>query len=231
MFAEDLLVPEPVPFMPPAPLAATTIEGRDAGVLRAILRPDVNLAVWHRTMDATLARDAVRLSESRFKDIDVIVGPEATQLIGVLSPLSAFPGGEVIRADVSFLFGAFMQLFPGPVRLCLEKVTGDHCAKFHVDYLRARLITTYVGPGTEWLPEPSVNREVLHHPPDCPCDANKQISRPGTHPRQAAAGDVLLMNGQRNDDGLPGLVHRSPALGSIFGGIRIVLALSTVGGG
>jgi hypothetical protein len=231
MLAKNHLVPEATPPLTLRTGTAATVEGRDAGVLRAILRPDVNLAVWHRTLDGTLAQDAVLLSESRFKGIDVVVAPDATQLVGVLAPLCAFPGGQLMRADVSFLFGAFAQLFPGPVRLCLERVTGDHCAKFHVDYLRARLITTYVGPGTEWLPEANVNRDVLHHPPDCPCDANAQIARPGTRPRQASAGDVLLMNGERNDDGLPALVHRSPSLGSIFGGVRIVLALSTVGDG
>jgi hypothetical protein len=86
MLAEALLVAEPAPFVSARILAAATVEGRNAGVLRTILCPDVNLAVWHRTLDATLVRDAVLLSERRFKGIDFIVAPDAQPLLGVPAP-------------------------------------------------------------------------------------------------------------------------------------------------
>ena len=40
----------------------------------------------------------------------------------------------------------------------LAIVTTDSCRKFHADYVKARLITTYVGTGTQWIEGADVAR-------------------------------------------------------------------------
>ena len=37
------------------------------------------------------------------------------------------------------------------------------CPRFHTDYVKCRLVTTYVGPATQWLPHDLVNRSKLGH--------------------------------------------------------------------
>ncbi|GAA3254352.1 hypothetical protein GCM10020258_12030 [Sphingomonas yabuuchiae] len=60
------------------------------------------------------------------------------------------------------------------VEVRIERVTGNGCWKFHADYVRLRLITTYCGQATQWLPQ------------DAPDE---------TAPRALSAGDVGLFKG------------------------------------
>jgi hypothetical protein len=96
-----------------------------------------------------------------------------------------------------------------------------------MDYVRYRLITTYVGPGTEWVPEEAVRREALDHPTDCPCDANKEIVRDPSAIRHAVPGEVIVMKGALHP-GRRGAIHRSPAIEGT-GRVRVLLIASTVG--
>lgn len=116
---------------------------------------------------------------------------------------------------------------PGMVRAQLAAIRGDQCRKFHCDYVRYRLLSTYVGPGTEWLPEEAVRREALEHPAACPTQANARAVRDASGVRRAAAGDVLLMKGALHPDSR-GAVHRSPPIENT-GVVRLVWTLSTVG--
>jgi len=113
------------------------------------------------------------------------------------------------------------------VRLSFAVERTDKCRKFHVDHLRFRLITTYLGPGTEWAPGDQVCHEAMGHPSDCPCDANKDIVRDLASVRHARAGDVLLMRGTQNSRE-EGAVHRSPSIQEA-GITRILFVVSTVG--
>ncbi|QRM33208.1 DUF1826 domain-containing protein (plasmid) [Microvirga sp. VF16] len=60
---------------------------------------------------------------------------------------------EWLVNDLSFLGLMFEQL-TGAQRLCLrlDVIEDDACRKFHVDNVFYRLVTTYRGPGTQWLP-------------------------------------------------------------------------------
>ena len=46
----------------------------------------------------------------------------------------------------------------------LEVVRTDSCRKFHADYVTARLITTYLGEGTQWLDEADADGETDAEP-------------------------------------------------------------------
>jgi hypothetical protein len=57
-----------------------------------------------------------------------------------------------LSADVATLARLYGRILDRRVvRLRLETVTGDACSHFHVDRVRVRLLTTFLGPGTEWL--------------------------------------------------------------------------------
>ena len=99
--------------------------------------------------------------------------------------------------------------------------------KFHVDNLRYRMITTYVGPGTEYVPEAYVNRHALERSFCDPTSANRAIVRDERFIFRASPGDVLLMKGFGASRG-GGAVHRSPPIEGTEER-RVVLVVSTVG--
>ena len=107
-------------------------------------------------------------------------------------------------------------------RVSFGAVRSDQCRKFHVDYLQLRLISTYVGPGTEWVVAGDVRRDALSHPSFDPDQANRSIVRREAGVRRAQAGDVLLMKGRLGGDGL---VHRSPPIEAL-GLVRVVLVVT-----
>jgi hypothetical protein len=97
--------------------------------------------------------------------------------------------------------------------LKLERVADDACRKLHHDYVPHRLVVTYRGPGTQWLPrahEPALGDERLNVPADWLCDV----------PRFTAA----LFAGRLLPGGNP-VLHRSPPiLGT--GQVRLVLTIN-----
>lgn len=114
---------------------------------------------------------------------------------------------KLLRADILALarrFAAFMQV--ETVRLRLEAVTTNACRKVHADYTDLRLISTYYGPGTDYLP------------------AGAEPSESSLH--RMAAGDIGLFKGRLyGEDHLPCL-HRSPPIEET-GEVRLVLVIDT----
>ncbi|MBQ0819196.1 MULTISPECIES: DUF1826 domain-containing protein [Microvirga] len=109
---------------------------------------------------------------------------------------------EWLGNDLSFLGLMFSQL-TGAQRLCLRlKVTeNDVCRNFHVDNVRYRLVTTYRGSGTEWVPP----HALIALPPSSPI--------PSGQVRQLERGWIAIMRGCCGATaGHPGVLHRSPAI-------------------
>ena len=104
----------------------------------------------------------------------------------------------------------------------LEVLADDGCVFWHQDSVPFRLVATYRGPCTEWVP------------PDCskePCAVASLI--PST--REGSHHDVALFKGRGESRkgssllGHPGIVHRSPRI-SGSGIQRVVLILDIPAG-
>ncbi len=202
--------------------------GPPRGWLEPLHRPELELVSWSRALppwlgpmlegwaarfparyERTLATSA---SPRELEDAVLGLGEDARRwltrdLAGLLAGLAEVAQTRHLRVS----FGA---------------VRSDQCRRFHVDYVRYRMVTTYVGPGTEWAPDAAVSREALDHPPGCPCDANKAIVKDSSAIRHAVSGEVLVMKGARHPD-RRGVVHRSPSIEGT-GQTRVVLAASVV---
>lgn len=110
------------------------------------------------------------------------------------------------------------QLTGAPVlRVRLEVVDDDHCRKFHVDDVRLRLVTTYRGPGTEWVaPRMAVKLAIGEDPS---LDAIRQLGR----------GHIAVMRGRKGaTTEAPGILHRSPPIAGT-GIVRLFLAIDELG--
>ena len=208
-----------------APLAATELvkieqesaERRavfdsDLSVLSDIYQPDVNLSVWNREIDPELKGEAEALMKSNpsFQKSLGVRGYEAHAALKFFSPNQRY---GALRADMAGLIDAFSYLFDlREVGLRLGVLDKAMCPKFHVDKVPCRLITTYTGSATEWLPHDRVNRRFLG--PDIPTIV-------GSEPGICESGDieiietgaVALLKGEswEGNEGC-GLVHRSPSI-------------------
>lgn len=197
-----------------------------ATVLEEIHDEHVSLVSWQRTLPAGLEHALSDWAHSDFATLDAIVPTLACDLSHATAGIAA-PYCDWLVQDLALLVERFGDLTRSTcVRVCFGAVRTDQCRKFHYDYLRFRLITTYVGPGTEWLPDAAVDWAALAHPVTYPTDANQQIVRRQNDVRRANPGDVLVLKGA-GQSSRRGAVHRSPPI-EASGAVRVVLAVSTL---
>lgn len=201
--------------------------GADVRVLQHLDQEEVSLVSWRRELpsglDDQLAEWARRFPAAFDEILSMPNYDLSTATHGLAEPARAW-----LTIDIAVLLARLAgRADARRLRVSFGAVRADQCRKFHVDYVRYRLVTTYVGPGTEWVPDDAVSRDALNHPVDCPCDANKEIVRRASAVRHAHAGEVLVMKGARHERG-GGVVHRSPPIEGT-GRVRVVLIASTVG--
>lgn len=95
------------------------------------------------------------------------------------------------------------------LRIRIRLLEDTMCPRFHCDNVTVRLVTSWLGPGSEWLPEHALDRRGLGAAsPDKP-----EIVVDATAIERLDTGDVALIKGSGwREEGHRGLVHRSPAL-------------------
>ncbi|MGF7158772.1 hypothetical protein FHS85_000382 [Rhodoligotrophos appendicifer] len=116
--------------------------------------------------------------------------------------------------DIAFLAHLFQDLTGAQtVQVRLEAVDDDGCRRFHADAVHFRLVTTYRGPGTQWISP----RALCGRAPASP------VSREAI--RQLDRGTVAILRGSKGETPeRPSLLHRSPPIeGSNI--VRLFLAI------
>lgn len=196
--------PSPLPAVPPH-----WAFGDDIAVLPHIFDEAITLAVMTRKLDRALAASVqAQLGATRAVGWHWRGRPGAEMREDLARHLPAPSQAAALLDDVEAIAEAMAYLFEtDTIGIRLRTLDGTMCPRFHVDNLAVRLITTYAGPGSEWLPEHAVNRAGLGAPradkPEIVADA-AAIERLGI-------GDVALLKGDGwiGNEGR-GLVHRSP---------------------
>jgi hypothetical protein len=196
-----------------APALRQAVFGRSPDMLSDIYRDDVNLAVWQRAPSPGVAAESKALLADRGATGDRLTLPVSRldRLESVLPGLVRYPK---LAADVRLLADMFSCLFElDRVGLRLAPLTRSMCPKFHVDRVCCRLITTYAGTGTEWLPDGQVDRRKLGTGSGGLSDADSGLYPSPDAIQVLAPGDVALLKGEawEGNEGA-GLVHRSPAV-------------------
>lgn len=216
------LAPSPL-HHPPSLLTHRTAD--DERVLDDIHHADVDIAAWTRGLPDGLEEELDAWTRSVRPRVDTVVATRGADLRRTLADLPGGPARDMLEADLRHLLARFGQLAETEhASLRFGIIADDRCRKFHVDRVALRLVTTYVGPGTEWLPELAVQRGAMICPPDCPHDANNAIVANRTLIEHARPGDVVLLKGLSYGPHARGAVHRSPPLAP--GQVRLVLILT-----
>lgn len=198
-----------------------------ATVLADIYRDEINLAVWQRTPQPEIAltvQDLVR--RSQLVQLSLAVSPSTAQLS--ISKALNVDTHDALCEDIVELVDMFSELFDC-AQLGLRFTTLDRamCPRFHVDRLGCRLITTYTGAATEWLPHERVDRSRLGMASAGLADHASGVYASEQHVQRLEPGDVALLKGEgwEGNEGR-GIVHRSPAIPA--GEKRLLLTLDSL---
>lgn len=193
-------------------------QSQSSEVLTEIFDPSVNMVIWQRQADPAIAAYSQWLATASaettgipaFTALQAVVEPaELPGLLGQRLP-DALGKTEFI-ADLQLLSQMLTCLMDcSAVGFRLKLLQQAMCPRFHTDHVALRLLVTYFGTGTEWLPEapsPGLGRSLQM-------------------PQQLGAAEVALLKGsawQGNEAGA--IWHRSPAAATP----RLLLSLDPVG--
>lgn len=197
---------------PRAELGSSTRLVTQLADLAELASPEVSVCVLRRRIDPDVegfAREQLLpqpLSET------LLVDPGAPDLAPLAAGAPRSPGREAFLHDVRGLISLFADLTGCPrVGVRLARLDKPMCPRLHADMVTVRLVTTYVGPGTEWAEHAAVRRDRLGHRANGVPDEVSGVLRAGARLRRMAPFDVGLLKGEAwpgNRD--RGAVHRSP---------------------
>ena len=183
----------------------------DISVLPRIFEDAINIAIFQRPLPADIAFSAqAQCQTDRAWQYSWLGHPDEAFIADLRRRLPAPEAATPLIDDMATIAEAIAFLFDTQtIGIRVRLLNSAMCPRFHCDNLPARMVTTYFGPGSEWLPEHAINRDGLGAPhpnrPDIATDASA-IQR-------LLPGDIALLKGSGWEGcEAHGLVHRIPAL-------------------
>jgi hypothetical protein len=184
-------------------------------VFADIYRDDINIAIWQRTLSdpLLLAVNEILKTATRLEIAEAVTAKSVhSKLYQTLGETDAV---KVLSDDITLLVDMFCCVFDLK-RAGLRLTALDHamCPRFHFDRIPCRLVTTFHGVATEWLPHQLVDRSKLGAGHQGKTDEQSGLFHSIDDIRQLSQGDVALLKGEfwQDNEGA-GLVHRSPVQG------------------
>lgn len=188
-------------------------------VLSDIYKEEINIAIWQRQKQFSV-KEFLALNPTFQKEM--ILTPQ-----DALSRVSESFNNNMseVSEDIALLVDMFCYLFElNQVGMRLKVLDKAMCPKFHVDKVPCRLVTTYEGIATQWLPHEVVDQTKLGWGCNGLPDSESGLYKSESDIQQLNCGDVALIKGTLWDGNEnAGLVHRSPGL--IANEKRLILTL------
>ena len=171
--------------------------------------------LWHeRELEPRVASALEELTWAEPFESQAMLDVLEPDLDAFLRPVSNPLAREFLEQDIASLarsLGAAMGRRHLHGQLAI--MARDGCRKFHADNVSLRLLCTYVGPGTEWIPNENVERRNLARTDVDFETANRSVLRRPDGVRRCGAGDILILKGEAFDRNRgSGAVHRSPPI-------------------
>lgn len=193
--------------------------------LSLITRNGIEGVIWRRSIpkfvyDSITSLSIIPMTEYRVESKPGDVGQHIIEFLEASGNKSSL-ALEWLAEDVNGLATEFASILSVEnIRLRVEVVNDDACRKFHRDAVKARLICTYRGPGTEYkINDPNNGPEQTDTvPTGCPIllKGKSWPSHPSTgYPRQ---------NDPWQLDRRATLLHRSPAIEN-KGTVRLIIVI------
>ncbi|MGD1924733.1 MAG: DUF1826 domain-containing protein [Paracoccaceae bacterium] len=123
--------------------------------LSYLARPEMAAVIWRRQPLQTFQDWIDDLEAEALPNARVILRPDAVRSaveeICTVSGTPAHPEQDWLVGDVATLADSFAKMMGAPfLRLRRDVVNTNACRRFHIDAVRARLICTYRGTGTQY---------------------------------------------------------------------------------
>lgn len=211
------MIPAPNPIPRPKPVHAVVAQdvllGREPDILNDIHAPGVAAAVWQRAPAEDFQKWIDALPFAQLPALRTVVpvhlAEAAVQAACQKAGTPPGPEQDMLASDAGALALMMANIMDvRQVRLRLDVASGTMCPKFHIDQVPARLLCTYRGKGTEYVPVTSETR----------AERIRQV-------RTGAVG--LFRGGAWPGPEETGLLHRSPAVSSL-GEARLLLVIDAV---
>jgi hypothetical protein len=187
------------------PDRCVSVSSNDPRILLSVHRPEVHLAIWHRDLPNTLSGRDLRPLMAAAPFTAIANAPPAA-LTDRLAEVLPAPAPTDLLLDIADLALAFTMLdgHRGAVRVRLEALIHNGCSRWHADAIGLRLLCTYRGPGTEYLPLDGGAAAARELP----------IGAPHRSMGRIATGAVAILKGEAHP-GAAGraCIHRSPSAG------------------
>jgi len=199
-------VPAPRARTPLVESSARSVD--DVAGLSALFEDRVNVVTLSRRLEPALIEEArMVLARPSFRLLMSVAPGEGPSAFGPHT--TALPH---LAAELHFWTDVLAELTGCElVGVRLARLETAMCPRFHIDKVTVRVVSTFVGSGTEYLAEEDVDRRWLGHAAQGRSDEASGLCRSGARTRRAEAGDVVLLKGEAwpNNAGR-GAVHRSP---------------------
>lgn len=180
--------------------------------LSKIFKEEINILIWQRIInDKLLKAGEYILDRHPELAISEVVKPEEIERI-LIKEIDSSHEVACISKDISKIVKIFCTLFNvNSVWLRLDAIDKPMCPRFHADYLKCRLVSTYIGPATQWIPHDLVNHSKLGSGNKGKSDKESGLFLKDADIKQLNIADIGLLKGEAwegNQGG--GIVHRSP---------------------
>lgn len=197
----------------------------DPQIWTSFYEQDIHIALWQRDPSADIDTSVnALLAINTFSQLQ-FSSPIQDVAKKLALHMPHFEHREALLDDITLLTDMFACLFDQDIiGLRLRVIDSPMCPRFHVDQVPSRLITTYAGPATEWVPNEFADRSKLGAGNNGFSDDESGLLQQPCHIQSMQTGDVALLKGGRwqgNED--KGLIHRSPNHGD--GQKRLLLTL------
>ena len=163
---------------------------------RPILEGDVNSVNVARPLDPFVATRLATLAQRSHFSCAARIDCAEPDISPLLTAVDDEVAKRFLAKDISHLasqLGSLLDQRHVHARFYVSRSSG--CRKIHADHVSLRLICTYAGPGTDWLPDADLIRERLG-PSVLDFDSfNRSVIRNGGALRRCEPGDVLLLKG------------------------------------
>jgi Protein of unknown function (DUF1826) len=190
--------------------------------IKSIRNPGKKMTVWQRKLPnhVTHFLNSLCLPMLRQEQFvwhaDQDLTPMLDKAIASFST-SHCSGHMAWREDMQFLLQQCRELSPmHPIKVRLESVSNNGCRLFHTDKVALRMLCTYRGEGTLWIPEHAIDRWQKDR-------INNSHVKDSTAIAALDTGWVAYLKGDAYPGELDeGIFHRSPTAGTDMP--RILLA-------
>lgn len=202
-----------------------SVESNHPSIFADVYREDTNIIIWKRKLQNSLQNsiDEFINSNQDFRLVQAVAPDSVNEVLN--KALGDVSCKKELSNNIAELVEIFCDLFElKAVGLRLTTLDRAMCPKFHFDRVPCRLVTTYHGVATEWLPHDIVDRSKLGAGSNGLTDDISGLYKDNNDIQCLQTGDVALLKGELwENNEHAGLVHRSPKV--IAGENRLLLTL------